>query len=677
MKEPFVCEFGFEELPASHCQSMLAQLSTETIEAVAAKHNISFTRPRIFITPRRIALLADHVEPVQKILEVKGPLYDAAFENGKPNTIAVKFSQSHGTTPDKLAIREHDGKKFLFVSKNLAAQFVPDLQACLTDLIKGIILERPMRWDDSGIKFSRPIRWILCLQGRHIIPIEFGNLRAGNITFGPRFNGSRSFWISHAGTYEDGLAKNRIIVDHRKRRMLIEQILQTLEKAQNLSCPFQCDELINEVTFLVEYPHPMICHFNKQFLSLPDKVISTVLHKHQRYFPLFDETTKSISHMFLVIANYDKDSPLIAQGNEIVVNARLRDAIFFYEQDLMTTLQDLSKKTDSITFQENLGSMHDKAKRIEAISKNIAKSLGQPTEFLAQAASLSKADLASSLVIEFPSLEGTMGKIYAKNDDLDTSVARAIEEHYLPRSAQDSLPESQLGITLALADRIDTLYSLFSINAVPKGNSDPYGLRRAAIGIIRILWEKEIPLKVSELVDFASTTASKKADHKALIDFILQRVEQNIHDSGYSHMPRHTNVLRAVVFNSDLSILHKKQTLVSLSQKNNISLLEKVEAIAKRIYNIAVKNIDAAPASLKATSLNKSEQSFFNAITKLQRKDILTIEDLSTLVAPGNAFFEGNMVMSDVEGERKRRLALLKLAHEQIERVINVKYILG
>lgn len=677
MKESFVFELGCEELPAGHCQSILTQLSTEVIESSATKRNLVFTRPRLFITPRRITLIADHVEPIQKILDVKGPIYDAAYENGKPNPIAVKFAQSHGTTPDKLAIKVLDGKKFLFVSKNLAADFIPNLQTFFNDLLKSVVIERPMAWDASGIKFSRPIRWILCLHGRRIIPIEIGFVHSGNSTYGPRFFGSKQLKISHAGTYEDILAKNHVIVDHRKRHILIEQILSSLKQAQHLMCPFQCAELVNEVTFLVEYPHPMICHFSNQFLSLPDKVISTVLHKHQRYFPLYNESQKTMSNMFLVIANYDKDSPLIAQGNEIVVNSRLRDAIFFFEQDMMTSLKEMADKTVSIMFQENLGSMHEKTKRISFIAEKIAKAIKYESKTLSLAAAFAKADLASALVAEFPSLEGAMGRIYAENENLDVSVSKAIEEHYLPRTAQDNLPTSKGGLVLALADRIDTLYSLFGINAIPKGNSDPYGLRRAAIGIIRILWEKDLSVTITELIDFAALASQQKADPETLTNFILQRVEQNTKDSGYRHIPDNTNLLRSVVFNSDMSIHQKKKILADLSKKSNSKSLEEVLELTKRIYNISVKNTALPPVQIKNSVLNRSEKDLFDAITTLQNQEHLSISNLGTLIKPGTAFFKENMVMSKIVAEKNRRLSILKLAHAQISRVINVKYIFG
>lgn len=677
MKNPFVIEIGCEELPAAHCLSILDQLSVQKIDDIAQKNNLTFTHPKIFITPRRIVISASNLEQTQKIIEVKGPLYEAAFENNKPNTIAEKFASSHGTTPDKLVIREQEGKKFVFVSQNLSARFISDLQKFVDELLKSIIIERAMRWDDSEMRFSRPIRWILCIHGNRILQLKIGNVTAGNITYGPRFLGSKPIRIPHASTYEDILAKNHVIVDHRRRQVLIEKILKTLEEAQNLSCPFLCDDLLNEVTFLIEYPHPMICRFNEQFLSLPDKVISTVLQKQQRYFPLFDTSEKKMSNKFLVIANYDQNSPEIAAGNETVIHARLRDAVFFYEQDLMTSLDEFAKKTKNITFQEELGSMYDKSKRISKISNKIAQKLGLKVKGLARASSLLKADLASSLVIEFPSLEGTMGRIYAENEGIENSVAKAIEEHYLPRSARNSLPKSKLSSILSLADKIDTLYGINSIDSATKGNSDPYGLRRAAIAIIRILWEKELPLTIADLISFATAASSRKANQASIQNFIFQRIEQCIKDSEYLHVPKDTNLTRAVIFNSDSSILAKKRQLCEISQKKNKKQLERILELAKRIHNIAVKKIDVSTTKIDPSTLNHSESVFFEKVNALQAKAHLTLDDLDTLVIPGTDFFNQNMIMSKVIGEKNRRLTILKLAHEQMERVMNMKYLLS
>ena len=677
MSVPFVFELGCEELPASHCQSILTQLNNNALGENAAKHNIRFDRLRLFITPRRIALLADNAEPAQKLLEVKGPLYEAAFENGKPNTIGVKFAQAHGTTPDKLTIKEQNGKKFIFVSKNLSTQFVPDVQGFITDLLKLVSVERPMRWDDSGLKFSRPIRWILCMHGKRVLPVEIGSIRAGNVTYGPRFLGSKIFGIPQAGSYEDIMAKNHIIVDHRKRYTLIKKILDTLEHAQGLVCPCLLEDLINEVTFLVEYPHPMICRFNKQFLSLPEEVISTVLYKHQRYFPLYDTNKKIMSNMFLVVANYDKESQLISQGNEMVVNARLRDAVFFYEQDMMSSLKDFAEKTKSITFQEKLGSMYEKAQRVGKIGEKIASELGLKTDNLHTTASIMKADLASAMVIEFPSLEGKMGALYAENEGVKPQIVQAIRDHYEPRSPQDPLPSSELGIVLALADRIDTIYSMFGIQAIPKGNSDPYGLRRAAIAIIRILWEKDLPISLSTLIEDASIVSSVKADASALTEFILQRIEQNIKDANYSHIPSDTNTIRSVIYNTDLSIMQKKKQLREIAAKKNTANRNSVEELAKRIHNIAVKNSSYSILAIKKSTLNQSEKGFYESIRTLEKKDHLGLEDLATFVQPGKAFFDNNMIMSDDDAERKRRLSILLLAHAQIERVIKIEHLLA
>ncbi len=675
MKEPFVFELGCEELPAAHCLTIISQLSETVLTAIAVKHNLTLTRPRLFVTPRRIALLADNIESTQKAIEVKGPLYDVAFENGKPTTIGEKFAASHKVSPDKLTVKEESGKKFVFVSKNLVAQFIPDIQSFLVEVIKSIVIDRPMRWDTSGLKFSRPIRWVLCMQGKKVLPIQIGSLLSQNISYGTRFNQSRKFVIPNAGAYEDILAQNKIIADQRKRKILIQKILQTLETAQSLSCPYTCDDLIDEVTFLIEYPHPLICHFSEQFLSLPPKVIATVLQKHQRYFPLYNESRKEMSNLFLVIANYDKSSDLIARGNEMVVNARLRDAVFFYEQDMTTSLDEMRKKTSRITFQEKLGSMQDKANRLTEIALKIAAKCTIRKDKVKQAGLLTKADLASALVVEFSSLEGSMGRVYAENEGIDASIAKAIEEHYQPKSSTDRVPSSDLGAILALADKIDTLFGMFSINAVPKGNSDPYGLRRAAIAITKILWEKEFPISLDELISYASESAVQGADQTAIKEFILQRAEQLLAEGTYKKLPNQRNLIKAVLFNTSPSFVTKKNILQQCSLKTNSKTLEEIIELTKRIYNIAIKSNHSLDTKISLSSLNPSEKNFLKAIHALSEKKEISIKELSTLTSSGNEFFEKNLIMAKDQQEKNRRLAILTQAHTQIERVLNTKYL--
>jgi glycyl-tRNA synthetase beta chain len=679
MKDPFVLEIGFEELPARHCQAILTQLPEKKIEELGAKNNLSLEGLCIYMTPRRLAITAKKLEQAQPIKEITGPLYDIAFTNGKPSETGKKFAASHGIEPGKLEKKSVNGKDFAMVSKDLSKEFTGNIQSFMDGIISSISVDRPMRWDSTGMKFSRPIRWILCLHGKHSIPLIMGNVVSEKKTYGPRFMDSPSIQVNHAEHYEDELAKHNVIVDHRKRKHLVSKVLEKIEKNDGLITDDPQEDLLTETTFLTEYPQPIICTFYKKLLDLPSDVISTVLVKHQKYFPLLRKESGEMTNTFLVIANYDKDSDLIRQGNEKVVNARLRDGVFFFEQDLKTKLSEFAKLTKNITFQEKLGSMADKMERIEMIATMIAPEVSEnvPTDKVTQAAQLAKADLATNMVTEFSSLEGIMGHVYAQEEGLDKEIARSLSEYYHPRYSEDRLPNDDLGTILALADRIDTVYGLFIIDLKPKGSSDPYGLRRMSIGIVRILWEKELSLSLDKLIVAAENAHASKASKEELLTFLLARLEQYLKDTYQKKTKLDTPLIKAVVNNASTRLDTKKAILAQVEQDSKSKDFTLLTELAKRIYNIAVKEKSRKEASLSEKQMNESENHFYSIITGLEKKDTLSLADLYTLIEPGTKFFDENMVMSEDPDERATRLEILWRAYEQISRVLEPENLLS
>lgn len=677
MKDAFVLEIGFEELPARHCLSIIKQLNEDTLKELLTKNNLSFSGPHLHVTPRRLAFHASSAEQITSEVEVKGPLATVAYKDGKPTDVAKKFAKAQGVKVDELTKKKQKGKEFVFAKKDLSDEFTANVQSFVDGMLSRISIDKPMRWDGSGMKFSRPIRWILCLHGKRVIELLIGNVISDKITYGPRFLGSNEFAISHASHYEDTLAKHKVIVDHVKRKALILKLLEKIDLTQNLKTDDPDESLVDETTFLTEYPQPIFCSFDKRFLDLPEEVISTVLIKHQKYFPLINKKTDEMTHSFLVIANYDKESELIKKGNEKVVNARLRDGVFFYELDQKMKLAEFAKKTDKITFQEDLGSMMDKTKRMEKIAKELSSLFTVDAQKLSAAVLLSKADLATNMVNEFPSLEGTMGSIYARNEKMDKDVARSLTEYYHPRFSTDRLPNGDLGTLLALAERIDTLYGLFGLGFRPKGNSDPYGLRRTGIAIVRILWEKEIDVPLSEVIDAGAKAHKVKVDPGEMDLFLLNRLEQYLRDIPVKEEMLNTNFIRAVVFNKTPSLKNKRSIHDELKKLYKDKKFTQFLELAKRIYNISVKNSNRSDYSIKKTTLNDSENSFYSAIEDLTAKDALSLSDVFSLTEPGTTFFEKNMVMSKDKDEQARRLEILWLAYEQISRVLQIEYILS
>ncbi|MDD3661694.1 MAG: glycine--tRNA ligase subunit beta [Candidatus Dojkabacteria bacterium] len=669
MKEDFLLEIGTEELPARHCMSVVSQLKPEIVDETALKHNLIVTAPRLLVSPRRITLLARSISQKETDREIKGPLYDVAFSDGKPNDIAKKFASSQNIPVDNLIINEHNGKKYLFAQQDLSKKLPDQITRFANELLVRITVPRPMRWDTTGFRFSRPIRWVVCLKGKAIVPITLLDLTAGRETYGPRFLGSHGIALHSAAEYEETLAKNAIIADHAKRRKILTKIISTLASSKGLIAHDPENELLEETVFLAEYPQPLLCTFDEEFLSLPPEVIEVVLRDKQKYFPLISRTNDKLTNRFLVIANFNTDSQEIARGNETVVRARLRDAVFFYEQDSRSKLAEFAPKTSTITFQEKLGSMEDKSKRVETIAMSLANYFDVKPETVTETVGLLKADLATHMVTELPSLEGTIGRIYAIRDGVDTHIATAIEEQYLPRSAQGALPQTPLGTLFSLADRIDSIYGLFSIGQEPTGSSDPYGLRRAAIAILRILWENTYDVPLNAVISSAAQAYKTETVVEPVTGFILTRLEQFIKEQD---TPVPTNLIRAVVFSTNTTISFKKDILKQLETEQTTDQFAGLLELAKRIHHIAAKEAEAAEVKISRSDLNESEQKLYDTVEKLRQTDRPAISDLYTLTGPGTEFFEKNLVMAEDTGERKRRLSILRRAHGEISRVLSI-----
>lgn len=682
MKDAFLVEVGVEELPSRHSRSIIKQLTPSTITEIATSCNLTFENHQLFVSPRRIALTASAVSPIRTTKEIKGPLYEKAFGHDKPTRIGVTFAKAHGLEPASLEIRDVRGKKFVFAVHSLEKNIESDIELFVRSLIEKITFDKPMRWDDTQFRFSRPIRWIACLLGRNIVPFTYLNVTSGRKTKGPRFLGSKTLSIPHAKQYEDLLAKHKVIVDHMKRSQLIKKVIQKVQDEYDLTVIDTQGVLHDEVPFLVEYPHPIVCTIKKEYLSLPTEVIATVLTSHQKCFPFTNAKTGTIAPYFVAIANHYLDSPAIKRGNENVVHARLRDAMFFYQKDKKIPLTAHAKKTESIVFQEKLGTMCDKSDRIAAISQKLAANLSIHEHTVLTASALCKADLGTYLVSEFASLQGIVGRIYAESEGIDKDVCEAIEEHYLPRHSEDSLPSSTLGIILAIADRIDTITSLWSVGVEPKGTSDPYGIRRAGIAIVRILWETELPISLDDMVQTSIDSSTKPVDKSIITTFLLSRLEQYLKDTVTEKLYPATEELRAVLYNSDPVLVNKKVTLATYVKRRSDKEFEQMLELIKRIYNIAIKpesttNSPEGTDNVQRSSLNESERKLLDHVEELSTRETITITDIYTLIEPCTKFFEKNMIMSDKPDERARRLAILQKTHDVILRVINPKYLLS
>ncbi|MFN2285923.1 MAG: glycine--tRNA ligase subunit beta, partial [Anaerolineae bacterium] len=542
-RAPFLFELGVEELPATHLSGALAQWR-ELIPAALDAAKLEHGDVHIWGTPRRLVVYVPEIALGQadETLEVKGPPARAAFDaDGNPTRAAQGFARSKGVDVADLQVRETDGGEYVFVTQHVPGRPAAEVLAeLLPDWIAQLHFPRAMRWNETGVTFSRPIRWLLALLGEYELPCTYAGLQSGRVTRGPRPAGSPEVALGAATDYKPTLASYGIIVDQDARAAEILQQAQAVAAEVAGQIPDD-PALLEEVTNLVEVPTALLGSFEKRYLTLPQDVLIAVMKKHQRYFPVLDARGHIMAH-FVTIRNGGSDHlDLVRQGNEDVIRARYADAEFFYNQDCRHPLADYRDGLETLTFQADLGSMLQKSERVEKLAGWVGEQMALSAEDLAtlnRAAYLAKADLATRMVVEMTSLQGIMGREYAKRSGESSAVAQAIFEHYLPRSAGDKLPESAPGIALALADRLDSLAGLFAVGLAPTGSADPYGLRRAAAGIVQILLERELPFSTRAGIAKAALTLPVEAAQStinAAVDFIVGRLQVMLREMGLAY----------------------------------------------------------------------------------------------------------------------------------------------
>jgi len=513
----FLLEVGTEELPAGDLDDALAQLR-ELAPAHLAEARLDYEGLRVLGTPRRLAVLIERLAPRQRPVEeaVKGPPVRVAFDAAsRPTKAAEGFARKQGVSVDELEVREIEGGEYVVAIRREEGQPAAQvLSALLPGLIASLRFQRGMRWNESGIAFSRPIRHLVALLGDAVIPFEYAGVLSGRTSRGSRPEGSPEFEIARAEDYLGLLARHRIVADPQERRALIAE--QVAQLAQGVGGRIPDDPaLLAEVTNLVEHPTPFLGHFEKKYLRLPADVLVAVMKKHQRCFPVvskrvdeegIDEephssSTRLLPYFIAVRNGGDEHLDVVRRGNEEVIRARFADADFFYCEDTKKPLEGFLPRLATLTFQEQLGSMLDKSRRLEQLVVQLAAMLGlsdAETEIARQAARLCKADLATQMVVEFTSLQGVMGREYALKSGENPAVAEAIFEHYLPRFAGDALPRTRPGLVVGLANRLDSLAGLFAVGLAPTGSTDPYHLRRDAMGLVQNLSAHHLPFSVRE-----------------------------------------------------------------------------------------------------------------------------------------------------------------------------------
>jgi len=649
----FLLELGCEELPAKNLQNFATYISQNIIDGLK-NNSLDFAESKIFVTPRRIGILITKLDSSSpdKILKKKGPAVTA------PEKAKDGFAKSCNISLDKLAI-EDNYLIYNYESKGESTEKL--LPQVISDVLSKIAGVKTMRWGSHPTAFLRPIHWIVMLYGKSVINAELFGLKTGRVTYGHRFLSPAKISIEDPSEYENILEEEGfVLADFEKRKAVIKDQITQLAAKNRYKLDID-DALLDEVTGLVEWPTAIWCEFDKKFLLLPKEVIITSLQYHQKCFAVID-LQDHIVPCFITVSNIKKSKDIIA-GNERVVRARLSDAAFFYEQDQKINFQERFELLKHITFAQKLGSIADKVERIEKRAKQLAEFMHVNPVRAQNAANLCKNDLTTLMVGEFPELQGVMGEYYIKNARLAgdrDEIAIAVREHYLPRFSGDELPRHALSCVIALADRFDTLESIFSVHGAPTGDRDPFGLRRAALGIIKIIIEKDIK----------NLLFSKLNINKLIQDFILERLPSYYQEKGIN-----SEILQAVleIQKDDLLDIHHR--VLAVQEFKKLPEAAHLSEANKRVKNILKKYPDAHGEINITLFDHAAEKDLYKIIAEFP-KDLSDYTDilskLAVLKNPIDDFFDH--VMVDVEDEKIKlnRVLLLKKMRELFLNVADI-----
>lgn len=654
LNKNFLFELGCEELPAKNLKSFAEYITQNIIDNIIKKNNLDFQSHQIFVTPRRIGLLIKNLAAcsADKKIVKKGPHISA------PEAAKLGFAKSCGVNLKELAT---ENNHLVFHTEEKGQKTEDIISQLLPDIFSKIMGVKTMRWGNHTTPFLRPVHWIVCLYGKNIISTELFNLKADRITYGHRFLSPQKIAIENPEEYENILEEDGfVLVDFEKRKAeILDQMTQLANKNKhkvNLD-----PDLLDEVTGLVEWPTALWCEFDKKFLNLPKEVIISSLQHHQKCFSVIDLQAE-MSPYFISISNIKK-SKEITQGNERVVRARLSDALFFYEQDQKIDFINRFELLKPITFAQKLGSVADKVERVKKQAVLLAEIMHVNPIRAEHAASLCKNDLTTLMVGEFPELQGVMGEYYIKNARLAgerDEIAIAVREHYLPRYSGDDLPRQALGCVIALADRLDTLESIFSVHGGPTGDKDPFGLRRAALGIIRIIIEKEI-----KNLNFSKIKLSQ-----AVQDFILERLPAYYQEKGIN-----SEIVQAVleIQKSDLWDIH--QRILAVQEFKKLPEADHLTEANKRVKNILKKYADIQ-GEINSQLLDHAAEKELYKIIMAFPQDLENyteiLKKLAVLKNPIDNFFD--KVMVDVEDAKikSNRVILLKKMRELFLKVADI-----
>jgi len=679
-----IFELGTEELPPVALKKLSDALTSEFVAGLDAA-KLKYGQVTSYAAPRRLAILIKDLDTRQpdRDIERRGPAVKAAFDgDGKPTKAAEGFARSCGTSVDQLERLSTDKGEWLVYQVHEAGKAANELLPGIAEnALNKLPIPKRMRWGDSEAQFVRPVHWLLFLHGEQVVDCTILDARADRQTHGHRFHHPQAITLYNPEDYASVLEEMGKVIAHfpTRRAKIKEQVEAT---AKRLGGVAEIDPaLLDEVSALNEWPVPIAGGFEERFLEVPHEALVTTMKTNQKYFPVFDSDGRLMNH-FITIANIDsRDPAMISAGNERVVRPRLADAMFFWQQDGKKKLEDHVESLKKVVFQKQLGSMYDKSQRVAALAAEIAAGIGGDAGLALRAGQLSRCDLMTEMVYEFASMQGIMGRYQAARDGEDPELAQAMDEFYMPRFSGDQLPQSKTGIAIALAERIDTLVGIFGIGQKPTGDKDPFALRRAALGALRILSEHSLTLSLHDLLEFAANELDDLMTEKNVVGqvehFMLERLR-----SLYAEREVSGDLFDAVAAVQPHDLADFEQRIQAVDSFRALAEAEALAAANKRIRNILKKNEQPLPAAVDPALFSEAAEQALNdtlASASEQVGQLLeqgnytaSLKALASLKAPVDEFFDKVMVMAEDAQVRGNRLRLLANLNELFLNVADI-----
>ena len=690
-----VLEIGTEEIPAQYMENALKDLN-RLAKKYLEESSINHKEIKVYGTPRRLILFIFHIKDKQEDIfqKIKGPAYSIAYnKDSQPQKPALKFAQSQGVNVGDLIVEDTKKGKYIFASKSIIGQpTINLLSQIFPKIIKGMQFPKSMSWGEKSLRFIRPIRWILALYGNKIIKFNLNGLDSENITYGHRLLAPQKIKISSTQEYFKKLEKSYVIIDPQIRENIVKTDLKQIIKEINGKKIIN-EKQLKEIVYLVEYPNAILGRYDKKYLELPKDVLTVVMEKHQKYFPVFKNKDELLPLFIVIINNSKKYASKIREGNENVLRARLEDAKFFYHEDQKIPLEKRVNKLKNVIFQENLGSLFDKTKRLELLCDYISDSLQVEQKVkkdLLRSAHLCKADLVTEMVKEFPELQGIMGKEYAILSGERKEVAEAIFEHYLPRFSGGRLPLTKSGMILGIADKVDSIIGCFVMGLTPTGSQDPYGLRRQSRGKIAIILKNNLQISLKDIIWKSlslykeSVSVELKIDENEIVSQILYFLKQRVKNIFLEDGIRYDVIDAVLAVDSDGDVVDIKHRIKAIEELYNQPIFGKILNSSSRVLNLSKNSeeteIDRSLLKEKAElrlyhNYENNYPRIKEFISNKEYKKVFNL--LGDLCEPVGEFFDQVLVMDKDEEIRKNRISLIKKIGSLFNQVADLSKIIS